>query len=100
MRRVLLLVTTLTLMMLAAMMALSKRSLAQGEVCVRIKGQTKVDRGASGCSSDSTFQAVAVNGSIADAHNDSQATAVNDSTAGASSDCTATAQNGEVEICS
>jgi D-arabinose 5-phosphate isomerase GutQ len=97
-QRIILLVTVG--LCLAAMMALSGVALAQGgDVCVSIKGETKVDKGDSTCSSDSTSHAVAHNDSLAVANTDSQAQANNDSTALAFDSCTATAHNGEQEIC-
>jgi len=47
--------------MMAAMMAISGVALAQGgpDVCVSNKGETKVQKGDSTCSSDSTSHAVA-----------------------------------------
>jgi hypothetical protein len=60
--------------MMAAMMAISGVALAQGaDVCVSNKGETKVQKGASSCSSDSTSHAVA--------HKDSSATATDNSKA-------------------
>ena len=108
-------VVGITAMMLAAMMALSGMALAQGDVCVSIKGDTKVDNGDSTCFSDATSKAVAVNDSDAIAQDEgsratavnnsdafaadfSRATAVNDSSALAIN-CIATAHNGEVEEC-
>jgi hypothetical protein len=66
---------------------------------VSIKGDTKVDKGESGCRSDETSKAVAVNDSYANAIFGSDATAVNDSVAWARQDCVATAHNGEGEFC-
>jgi hypothetical protein len=62
MKRRSILLVTVALMMVAWMMALSGAALAQGgDVCVSNKGDTKVDRGDSTCSSDETSRAVAVN---------------------------------------
>ena len=99
----------------AAALAQEEGDRGGGDVCVSVKGDTKVDRGASECSSDETSHAVAVKNSEAIALEDSRATAVNDSfaraafdsdaravndsQAGALRDCTATARNGEEVIC-
>ena len=83
-------------MMLAAMMALSGMALAQGDVCVSIKGDTKVDKGESTCYSDATSKAVAVNGSDAEALFGSHATAINGSDATAIFDTRATAINNSI----
>jgi len=81
-RRILFLLTVVALMVV--MVALSGATLAQGgDVCVSNKGQTKVQKGTSSCSSDATSHAVATN----------------DSTALAGGNCTAKAQNGELESC-
>jgi hypothetical protein len=83
--------------MTAAMMAVSGAALAQSgggaDVCVSIKGETKVDKGESICFSDSTSHAVAVHGGYVDALLDSHATAVG-SFAQAVVDSRATAVNG------
>ena len=84
--------------MLALMVGLSGAALAQPggggpDVCVSIKGDTKVDKGESGCRSDETSKAVAVNDSYANAIFGSDATAVNDSVAFASDNGDATAIN-------
>src|SRR5215208_7918638 len=50
-----------------------------GDVCVSNKGETKVDKGTSSCSSDSTSHAVAHKGSEAHATDNSKATAKNSS---------------------
>jgi hypothetical protein len=72
----------LVAMMLVAMMALSGAVLAQGaDVCVSNKGDTKVDKGPSTCTSDSTSHAVAVKGSEAIATNSSKARAIKGSRA-------------------
>jgi hypothetical protein len=121
-RRTIFLVTV-ALMMSVTMMALSGVALAQsGDVCVRVKGETKVDRGESTCGSSNTSHAVAfndsketaTNDSIASASGDGKARATNDSFAIAQADskatatnnsfaeafdCTATAHNGEGETC-
>ena len=68
-------------------------------MCVSVKGDTRVDKGESGCVSDETLHAVAFNGSEAVAIFDSRAQAVNDSEAIAVEDCTATAHNGALEVC-
>src|SRR5215211_4954427 len=84
MRRIVLLVTVVLCM--ALMMALfSGVALAQGaaDVCVRIRGDTKVDRGESNCFSDETSKAVAIHNSYASAASESRAMAVNDSYVGA-----------------
>jgi hypothetical protein len=98
MRRLVLLLTV----MAAAVVLASGVALAQpggaADVCVSIKGDTKVDKGASSCLTDTTGKAVAVNDSDALAFDNSKATAVNNSFAGAL-DCVATAQNGEMEFC-
>jgi hypothetical protein len=78
-------------MMSVTMMALSGVALARGgDVCVSVKGETKVDRGESTYGSSDTSHAVAFD--------DSKATATNNSFAEAF-DCTATAHNGEGETC-
>jgi hypothetical protein len=109
------LLVTVALMMVA-MVALSGVASAQGgDVCVSNKGENKVQKGDSTCSSDSTSHAVATNDSFAiaandssaNAHNDSTANAVDDSSANATNDssavafdnCTATAHNGEADVC-
>jgi hypothetical protein len=113
-RRSILLVTS-ALMLVALMMAVSGAALAQGDVSVSNKGETKVQKGISTCGSDSTSHAVAHNDSEAFAVDDSNAKATNDSSvmavddgnaqahkdsfAGAFGDCTATAQNGEDVTC-
>ncbi|HEV2123529.1 MAG TPA: hypothetical protein VGW38_12235, partial [Chloroflexota bacterium] len=84
--------------MLAMMVALSGAALAQpggaADVCVSIKGDTKVDKGESECFSDETSKAVAVNNSLARAFfDDSKAHAVNNSTAEAFLNSKATAVN-------
>jgi type 1 fimbria pilin len=97
MKRIMLLVTVAAMM--AAMLALSGAALAQGDVCVSIKGETPVDKGDSECFSDTTSQAVAVNDSDALAINDSNAVAVNKAWAIGLQDCTVTAQNGDIDVC-
>jgi hypothetical protein len=90
MKRIMLLMVSVALM-LGLMVALSGAALAQGaDVCVSIKGETKVDRGESTYGSSDTSHAVAFD--------DSKATATNNSFAEAF-DCTATAHNGEGETC-
>jgi hypothetical protein len=109
MRRILLVLTV------AAMMAMSGVALAQGDVCVSIKGEEKMQKGASICESDTTSRAKAIkgsqanadfgsdakaiNGSDALASDDSTAAATNDGQANATDNCTATAQNGENVSC-
>ena len=101
--------------MMALMMAMSGVALAQADVCVSIKGETKAQKGNSVCESDTTSRAIAIkdsqanadfgsdakaiNGSDAIARFDSTATATNDGQANANDNCTATAQNGEDVIC-
>jgi hypothetical protein len=112
MKRILVLLTVAV--MTALIMAFSGVAAAQGgDVCVSNKGETKVQKGASTCSSSPTSHAVATNGSDAtangsdskaNAHNDSSATTVgSDNKASATngssatcvgSDCTAKAHNG------
>ena len=92
-----------TSMILAAMlMALAGAALAQPgggpDVCVSIKGDTKVDKGESTCFSNSTSKAVAVKGSYAVAYRDSRAHAVNDSLATADRDSRAHAVNNSFAI--
>ena len=84
-------------LMLALTLAVSGTALAQpggGDVCVSIKGDTKVDRGESECFSDPTSKAVVVNDSLAFAVDDSRAGATNDSLAAAGDDSRARATNG------
>ena len=76
MKRIMLMVTVA--LMLGLMVALSGAALAQGaDVCVSIKGETKVQKGESFCQSDETSRAVAVNAMYAVALGDSKAVAVN-----------------------
>jgi hypothetical protein len=101
MRRMLLLMT-LGAMMAALMMTLSGVALAQGgaDVCVSIKGEEKVDKGGSTCSSEDASKAVAVNSSDAIALNDATAVALNDSYALGVIDCTiVTTQPGDFDAC-
>ena len=65
----------------AAALAQEEGDRGGGDVCVSVKGDTKVDRGDSECSSDETSRAVAIKDSDAFAEQDSRATAVNDSEA-------------------
>ena len=85
--------------MLAAMMSIPGAALADADVCVGNKGETKVDKGDSTCSSDETSHAVARNGSSATATDDSRAMASDSSAAIATSNCTAKADNGEIAVC-
>ena len=85
--------------MMALMMALSEAALAEADVCVSIKGDTKVDEGASSCVSFPDSRAVAVNDSDAIALNNATAVAVNDSFALGVIDCTITVQNGGFDAC-
>ncbi len=102
MERIILLVTVALVM--AATVALSGAALAQpggaADVCVSIKGDTKVDRGDSFCSSDSTSKAVATtNDSFTFANDDSHARANNNSLAFAEGNCNVSANNREIETC-
>jgi hypothetical protein len=104
-----------TALLLAMTVAFSGVAQAQGraDVCLSKNGTTIVQKGTSGCISDSTSQALAVNGSSALALNDSDAkaingseavaptnngdaTAINFSCAGAPANTTVRAVNGEV----
>jgi hypothetical protein len=86
--------------MLALMMVLSEAALAEADVCVSIKGEEKVDKGGSTCSSEDASKAVAVNSSDAIALNDATAVAVNDSYALGVIDCTiVTTQPGDFDAC-
>jgi hypothetical protein len=68
MKRILVLLTVAAMM--ALMMAVSGVAAAQGgDVCVSNKGETKVQKGDSTCSSDATSHAVATKGSSATAIN-------------------------------
>ena len=93
MKKRILVLLTLTAMM-ALMMALSEAALAQADVCVSIKGEEKVDKGGSTCSSEDASKAVAVNSSDAIALNNTTAVAVNDSYSLGVIDCTITTHNG------
>jgi redox-regulated HSP33 family molecular chaperone len=100
MRRAVLLLTVMAAcLVMASGVALAQEAPGGGDVCVSIKGDTKVDKGASECSSDETSKAVAVKDSSAFAEDDSKARATNNSSALAFFGCTATAQNGELVGC-
>jgi len=83
----------------ALMMTLFGVALAQGgaDVCVSNKGETKVQKGDSTCSSGATSHAVATKDSSATSVGfDNKASATNGSDAtSVGSDCTAKAHNGE-----
>ena len=95
MRRLVLLLTVMAAaVVMASGVALAQEAPRGGDVCVSIKGDTKVDKGASECFSDETSKAVAVNNSLARAFfDDSKAHAVNNSTAEAFLNSKATAVN-------
>ena len=98
MRRIMVLLAASAMM--AAMLAMPGVALAEADVCVSIKGHTKVDEGASSCFSSPDSRAVAVNSSDALALNNATAVAVNDSFALGVIDCTiVTTQPGELDAC-
>src|SRR5829696_2696116 len=97
MRRIMVLLAATAMM--AAMLAMPGVALAEADVCVSIKGEEKVDKGASSCLSFPESRAVAVNDSDAIALNNATAVAVNDSFALGGIDCTITVQNGGFDAC-
>ena len=70
---------TTAVLMIAISVAISGAAFAQGgDVCVSVKGDTKVQKGDAACLSDPSSKAVAVNGSAAVAGSGSHAVATGD----------------------